>query len=152
MTRIESRFAGVGSYLPENIVTNADLEARVDTNDEWIRSRTGIAQRHIAADNEATSDIAAAAARRALDDAGVSADAIDLIVVATVTPDKTFPSVAAHVQAKIAAGPGMAFDVSAACGGFVYALNLADAMIRTRPIGNWIAHARKRAAANGAAK
>lgn len=129
MARVDCRIVGVGSYLPAMVVTNADLEARVQTNDAWIRSRTGIAQRHIAADDEATSDIAAAAARRALADAGLAADAIDLIIIATVTPDRTFPSVAVHVQAKIGAGPGMAFDVSAACGGFVYALNVASALM-----------------------
>ncbi len=129
MARIESRFAGVGAYLPANAVTNADLALRVDTNDQWIRSRTGIGQRHIAADHEATSDIAAAAAERALAAAGVAASEIEAIIVATVTPDRTFPSTAVHVQAKIGAPPGVAFDVSAACAGFIYALNAADALI-----------------------
>ncbi|MBI1393654.1 MAG: beta-ketoacyl-ACP synthase III [Alphaproteobacteria bacterium] len=131
MARIDCRIAGVGGYLPERVVTNAELEAKVDTNDAWIRSRTGIAQRHIGADDEATSDIAAAAAKRALAAAGLVAEDIDLIVVATVTPDRTFPSVAVHVQRKIGAPPGMAFDVSAACGGFVYALNIVTAMMTT---------------------
>ncbi|MEO1015750.1 MAG: beta-ketoacyl-ACP synthase III [Pseudomonadota bacterium] len=131
MARIESRMVGVGAYLPENIVTNADLAARVDTDDEWIRSRTGICQRHIAADGEATSDIAAASARRALADAGLAASDMDVIIVATVTPDRTFPSTAVHVQAKIGARPCVAFDVSAACAGFIYALNAADALLST---------------------
>ncbi|MEM1396916.1 MAG: beta-ketoacyl-ACP synthase III [Pseudomonadota bacterium] len=129
MARIESRILSVGGHLPPNIVTNSDLAKRVNTDDNWIRTRTGIGERRIAADDVATSDIAAAAARDAMEKAAIDAHTIDLVVVATVTPDRTFPSVAAHVQSKIEAGPGMAFDVSAACGGFVYALSLADAMI-----------------------
>lgn len=119
---------GCGSYLPERIVTNRDLESIVDTDDAWIRARTGIEQRHIAADDETTSMLATEAARRALDHAGLDGAAIDLIVVATATPDHTFPATAAKVQAALGAG-GVAFDVQAVCSGFVYALSVVDAML-----------------------
>jgi 3-oxoacyl-[acyl-carrier-protein] synthase III len=117
---------GCGAYLPEQILTNDDLAKRVDTSDEWIRERTGIRQRHIASEGELTSDLAAKAAEIALRDAGLTAKDIDLIVVATTTPDLTFPSTAAIVQAKLDAGEGAAFDVQAVCTGFIYALSTAE--------------------------
>jgi len=125
-----SQIIGFGSYLPKNIVTNDDLARNIDTSDEWIRKRTGITQRHIAADGELTSDIAEHAARAALDNAGVSSDEIDLIVLATATPDNTFPATAARVQSKLGIRRGAAFDVQAVCAGYVYALATADNMIR----------------------
>ena len=131
MTGIESVISGVGSYLPKRTVTNNDLARSVETSDEWIRSRSGIGQRHIAADDEATSDMAAAAAWNALDQAGLKSRDIGLIIVATVTPDRTFPSTAVYVQDKLGALPGIAFDVSAACAGFLYALNIAHDFIQT---------------------
>ena len=121
----------VGSYLPAQIVTNADLEKRVDTTDEWIVARTGIRQRHIAADGELTSDLATAAAQEALRRAGVSAQEVDAIVLATATPDYTFPATATKVQAKLGMTSGFAFDVQAVCSGFIYALTMADSLIRT---------------------
>ena len=123
--------AGTGSYLPDRILTNADLAARVDTSDAWIVERTGIRQRHIAADGEFTSDLAAAAAVRALAMAGLAADAVDLIIVATATPDQTFPACATVVQHKLGMTRGTAFDVAAVCSGFLYALSVADAMLVT---------------------
>lgn len=129
MTARRSRIIGTGGYLPERIVTNAELAARLDTSDEWIVERTGIRTRHIAADGETTSDLATHAARRALDAAGL--DAVDLIVLATATPDQTFPASATAVQAKLGIAGGTAFDVGAVCSGFVYALAVADALIRT---------------------
>ncbi len=125
-----SQIIGFGSYLPKNIVTNDDLARKIDTSDEWIRKRTGITQRHIAAEGELTSDIAEHAARAALDNAGVSSDEIDLIVLATATPDNTFPATAARVQSKLGIRRGAAFDVQAVCAGYVYALATADNMIR----------------------
>ncbi len=125
-----SQIIGFGSYLPKNIVTNDDLARQIDTSDEWIRKRTGITQRHIAADGELTSDIAELAARAALDNAGVSSDEIDLIILATATPDNTFPATAARVQSKLGIRRGAAFDVQAVCAGYVYALATADNMIR----------------------
>ncbi|MEC7205481.1 MAG: beta-ketoacyl-ACP synthase 3, partial [Pseudomonadota bacterium] len=125
-----SQIIGFGSYLPQNIVTNDDLAEKIDTSDEWIRKRTGIAQRHIAADGELTSDIATDAARAALKNAGLDADAIDLIVLATATPDNTFPATATRVQSNLGIRRGAAFDVQAVCAGFVYALTMADNMIR----------------------
>ena len=130
-TKVESVIAGVGSCLPERVVTNHDLAKRVDTSDEWIRSRSGIGQRHFAADDEASSDLAAKAAWNALDQAGLKPRDIGLIIVATVTPDRTFPSTAVYVQQKLGVPPGIAFDVSAACAGFLYALNVAHDFIRT---------------------
>lgn len=123
--------AGTGSYLPERILTNAELAARVDTSDEWIIERTGIRQRHIAADGELTSDLAVAAATRALAMAGMTPDDIDLIVVATATADQTFPACATVVQHKLGMRHGVAFDVAAVCSGFLYALSVADAMLVT---------------------
>lgn len=126
-----SKIQGTGSYLPERIVTNHDLAERIDTSDEWIVERTGIRQRHLAADNETTSDLAAAAARRAIEAAGIDADAIDLIIVATTTPDLVFPSTACLLQNKLGITNGCAaFDVQAVCSGFVYALSTADNFIR----------------------
>lgn len=117
---------GCGAFLPEQILTNEDLSKRVDTSDEWIRERTGIRERHIASEGELTSDLATKAAQAALDNAGLTPDDIDLIVVATTTPDLTFPSTAAIVQAKLGAGAGAAFDIQAVCTGFVYALSTAE--------------------------
>lgn len=119
----------VGSYLPKRIMTNDELAGFVDTSDEWIRQRTGIAQRHIVAENEMTSDLARTAADRALAQAGIGADEIDLIIVATSTPDDTFPSTATKVQHQLGATRAIAFDVQAVCAGFVYALDVADAML-----------------------
>lgn len=130
-TVIESVISGVGSYLPDNVVTNDDLAKKVDTSDEWIRSRSGIGQRHFASDDQGTSDLAVNAAWKALDQAGLKPRDIDLIIVATVTPDKTFPSTAVYVQQKLGVPPGIAFDVSAACAGFLYAMNIANDFIRT---------------------
>jgi 3-oxoacyl-[acyl-carrier-protein] synthase-3 len=122
----------VGSYVPERILTNAELEKMVDTTDEWITSRTGIKERHLAAENEFTSDMAAAAAQRAMDKAGITADQIDLIIVATITPDMLFPSTAALVQNKLGARKAAAFDIEAACSGFIYALEIGQQFIMTR--------------------
>lgn len=121
---------GSGAYLPERIVTNAELAERVDTTDEWIQARTGIKQRHIAGKDERTSDLAVAAATRALADAGLGAGDIDLIVLATATPDHTFPSTATAVQAAIGMHAGAAFDIQAVCSGFIYALATADNFIK----------------------
>ena len=125
-----SQIIGFGSYLPKDVVTNDDLAKKIDTSDEWIRKRTGIAQRHIAADNELTSDIAEQAARAALNNAGVATDNIDLIVLATATPDNTFPATATRVQSNLGIRRGAAFDVQAVCAGYVYALATADNMLR----------------------
>ena len=129
MTDRLARIAGIGSYLPDRILSNDDLAAMVDTSDSWIRERTGIRQRHIAPDGVTTADLAEQACRRALDDAGLTADDVDLIVVATTTPDFTFPSVGTMLQARLGATKGAAFDVQAVCTGFVYALSVADNMI-----------------------
>jgi 3-oxoacyl-[acyl-carrier-protein] synthase-3 len=117
---------GVGSYLPTHVLTNAELAKRVDTSDEWIRERTGIRQRHIAADGERTSDLAIAASRKALEAAGREAKDVDLIIVATTTPDLTFPATAARVQAALDVHQGAAFDLQAVCSGFIFALATAD--------------------------
>ncbi|MBA3323927.1 MAG: ketoacyl-ACP synthase III [Rhodobacteraceae bacterium] len=122
---------GCGHYLPQRVVENAAFAATLDTSDEWIRSRTGIERRHFAADGEKTSDLAIAAARRALDDARMTGSDIDVIVLATATPDQTFPATATRVQAAIGMEAGFAFDVQAVCAGFIFALAQADAMIRT---------------------
>jgi 3-oxoacyl-[acyl-carrier-protein] synthase-3 len=124
-TLCASSIIGTGSYLPEKILTNDDLSKIVETSDEWITSRTGIKERHIAADDQATSDLASEAARRAMTAAGVTPEEIDLIVVATVTPDMFFPSTACIVQRKIGASNAVCFDISAACSGFLYALQIA---------------------------
>jgi 3-oxoacyl-[acyl-carrier-protein] synthase III len=128
---IRSVIAGCGHYLPSNAVTNDDLVARgVDTSDEWVVQRTGIKQRHIAAADEKTSDLAVKAARAALAQGGVDVSELDLIVVATTTPDNTFPATATKVQAQLGVSKGAAFDVQAVCSGFVYALAMADNMVR----------------------
>ncbi len=122
---------GIGRYLPERIVTNKELEQRMDTSDEWIRTRTGIEERRIASDDMDTSDMGYIAAKRALDDAGISPEQIDLILVATVTPDRAFPSVACMLQEKLGAVRAAALDVSAACAGFMYAMVTAKQFIET---------------------
>lgn len=129
---IYSRISGTGGYLPEKILTNEDLEAMVDTSDDWIRERTGIRKRHIVAKDESTCDIAEKAALHAMEAAGKTAEDIDLIVLATTTPDKTFPSTACLLQQRLGIrGGGAAFDVQAVCTGFVYALGVADKFVRT---------------------
>ncbi|HVB84467.1 MAG TPA: beta-ketoacyl-ACP synthase III, partial [Rhodanobacteraceae bacterium] len=124
-----ARIAGTGSYLPSRVVTNADLERLVETSDEWIYSRTGIRQRHMAAEGETTGDLAFHAATAALQAAGVEASEIDLIVLGTTTPDLIFPSTACLLQHRLGANGCAAFDVNAACSGFVYALGVANAMM-----------------------
>ncbi|MDP1929062.1 MAG: beta-ketoacyl-ACP synthase III [Thiobacillus sp.] len=129
---IYSRILGTGSYLPAHILTNADLEKLVETNDQWIVERTGIRERHIAAEGEFTSDLATQAARAALDAAGLVPDDIDLLLVATTTPDLVFPSTACIVQSKLGMTNGKpAFDLQAVCSGFVYAMSVADQFIKT---------------------
>ncbi len=128
---LTGRITGVGSYLPRKVLTNADLEKLVDTDDDWIVTRTGIWERHIAADDEATSDLAFHAATEALAAADLAAEEIELIIVATTTPDYPFPSTAALLQAKLGAVKAAAFDVQAVCTGFVYALATADQFIRS---------------------
>ncbi len=129
MTR--SRITGTGGYLPAKVLTNKDLESLVETSDDWIVSRTGIRERHIAADNEFTSDLALHASRKALEMAGRSSADVDLIVLATSTPDMVFPSSACLLQAKLGVKKGAAFDVQAVCSGFVYALSTADLYVRS---------------------
>ena len=126
-----ARIIGTGSYLPEKVLTNQDLEKMMDTTDEWIRERTGIKRRHIAAEGEMTSDMAVVAAERALEAAGIEAQDVDLIVVGTTTPDKVFPATAAIVQRKLGITGCGAFDVQAVCSGFVYGLDVANRNIRT---------------------
>jgi 3-oxoacyl-[acyl-carrier-protein] synthase-3 len=126
-----SRLLGTGSALPKQVVTNAQLAERVDTSDQWIIERTGIRQRHVAAEGETTATLAIAAARAALEDAGVEASSIGLIVLATATPDNTFPATATKVQAALGCNGGIAFDVAAVCSGFLYALATADSLLRT---------------------
>lgn len=128
---IYSRIAGTGSYLPKKILTNADLECMVDTTDEWIFTRTGIRERHIVANDEFTSDLALHAARNAIESAGIEANAIDLIIVATTTPDKIFPSTAVILQNKLGIAGCPAFDIQAVCSGFIYALATADNFIKS---------------------
>jgi 3-oxoacyl-[acyl-carrier-protein] synthase-3 len=130
MTGARSRILGCGSYLPERVLSNDELAAQIETSNDWIVTRTGIQRRHIAAEGEFTSDLAAEAARRALAHAGIGAEAVDLIVVATSTPDDTFPATATQVQAKLGLTTGAAFDVQAVCSGFVFALAVADNFIR----------------------
>lgn len=127
---LRSAIAGIGGHLPERIVTNAELKDRLDTSDAWIVERTGIRERRIAAEGETASDLALHAARAALDDAGADRSEVDGIVLATSTPDRTYPSTATYLQAKLGITRGFAFDVAAVCTGFVYALAVADAMIR----------------------
>jgi len=128
---LRSVVLGCGSYLPSRIVTNEELATRVDTTDEWIVQRTGIKQRHVAAEGEFTSDLALAAARNAIAHAGIGVDEIDMVIVATATPDNTFPATATKVQHKLGMTRGFAFDVQAVCSGFVYALSVADNFIKS---------------------
>jgi 3-oxoacyl-[acyl-carrier-protein] synthase III len=130
VTKTRSIIRGVGGYLPERVLTNAELATMVDTSDEWIQQRVGIKERHIAAEGQFTSDLAVEAARRAMAAAGVTPDDIDLIVVATTTPDNTFPAAATLVQMKLGMHHGMAFDIQAVCSGFVYAVATADSYIK----------------------
>ncbi|MFQ5533261.1 MAG: beta-ketoacyl-ACP synthase III [Sphingomonadales bacterium] len=136
MTVTRSVIAGCGSYLPERILTNAELSTMVDTSDEWIVERSGIRQRHIAAEGELTSGLSLHAARAALANAGVAADDIDLIVLATATPDETFPATATRVQATLGMTAGAAFDVQAVCSGFIYAMAIADNFIKAGQAGH----------------
>ena len=126
-----ARIIGTGGYLPKQVITNHDLEQCVDTTAEWILERTGIEQRHIAAPDETAADLAEHAARHALDAAGITGDSLDLIIVATTTPDHIFPSVATQIQDRLGANGCTAFDVQAVCTGFVYALGIADKFVRT---------------------
>ena len=126
-----ARIAGVGSFLPEKVLTNKDLESMMETSDEWIRERTGIKRRHIASEGETTGSMGLEAAKRAMEMAGVTADEIDLIVLGTATPDKVFPSTACIIQRRLGTVGGAAFDVHAACSGFLYGLDLANRYIRT---------------------
>ena len=128
---IRSVFLGCGSALPSRVVTNDDLAAEVETSDEWIVERTGIRQRYIAGDDETTSSLAVGASRKALEAAGIDAASIDLIILATATPDQTFPASATIVQNELGCNGGIAFDVAAVCSGFLYALATADSMLRT---------------------
>ena len=128
---IRARVIGCGSFLPDNIVTNDDLAKKIDTSDEWIRERTGIRQRHIAREGEKTSDLAVGAARAAIADAGIDAGELDMVIVATTTPDESFPSTATIVQARLGMSRGAAFDVQAVCSGFIYGMGVADSLIRT---------------------
>ncbi|MGX1196202.1 beta-ketoacyl-ACP synthase III [Parvibaculum sp. MBR-TMA-1.3b-4.2] len=130
MTSVRSIVTGTGSYLPERIMTNEDLSKVVETTDDWITERTGIRNRHIAAEGELTSDLALHAARAAIADAGIDVQEIDTIIMATTTPDNTFPATATTVQAALGLGHGAAFDIQAVCSGFVYALTIADTFIR----------------------
>ncbi|KRG87974.1 3-oxoacyl-ACP synthase [Stenotrophomonas daejeonensis] len=129
--RIYSRIAGTGSYLPEKVLTNDDLTKIVDTSDEWIQSRTGIRERHIAAEGETTGDLGYNAALRALEAAGIEPSQLDMIIVGTTTPDLIFPSTACLIQARLGAAGAAAFDVNAACSGFLFALSTADKFIRS---------------------
>lgn len=126
-----ARITGTGGYLPEKVLTNADLEKIVETSDQWIRERTGICKRHIAEDNQTTCDLAEIASRRAMDAAGVTSKDIDLIIVATTTPDRVFPSTACLLQQRLDIHGCAAFDVQAVCTGFVYALGIAEKFIKT---------------------
>ena len=127
---VRSQVAGCGAYLPERVVTNHELASRLDTSDEWIRQRTGIGERRVAAPGELTSDLAVRAADRALSSAGMSGSDLDLLVLATATPDHTFPATAAKVQARLGMRRGAAFDVQAVCAGFIFALSVADNAVR----------------------
>lgn len=131
MSDLRAVIAGIGSYLPERIMLNAEMATIVDTSDEWIVERSGIRQRHIAAEGEYTSDLAIHASQNALDHAGMSIDEIDMIIVATTTPDETLPSTAVKVQAALGMVRGAAFDIQAACSGFVYGLSICDSFIKS---------------------
>ena len=128
--RVYSRIAGTGSYLPEKVLTNADLEQFVETTDEWIQARTGIRERRVAAEGQTTSDLAFEAGQRAMEAAGITGADVELLIVGTTTPDLIFPSTACLVQTRLGANGCMAFDVNAACSGFMYALSIADQFIR----------------------
>jgi len=127
---IRSKIVGHGAYLPQTVLSNAELATRIDTSDEWIRERTGIRQRHVVRDGEKTSDLALQAARQALASAGMDAGEIDLVVCATTTPDETFPATATMLQARLGMSRGAAFDVQAVCSGFIYGLAVADNFIK----------------------
>lgn len=133
---MQSRIIATGSYLPQKIVTNSDLVKTVETSNEWIIERTGIEQRHIAAEGELTSDLAAAAAKKAIANSGLKAEEIEMIIVATTTPDLTFPATATTVQAKIGAKAAFAFDIQAVCSGFVFAIATADNFIKSGQVKN----------------
>jgi len=133
---IYSKIKGCGSYLPKKVLTNADLESTLDTTDEWITTRTGIKKRHIVAEDEFTSDLAYEAAKIAISDANIQSSEIDLIVVATTTPDKVFPSTACILQKKLGIDECAAFDIQAVCSGFIYALSVADKFIKTESAKN----------------
>lgn len=133
---IASKIAGTGSFLPERVLTNHDLEKMVETSDAWIRERTGIIRRHVASANEKTSDLALRASEQALAVAGLKASDIDAIIFATVTPDQIMPSAACTLQSKLGCGPIYSFDLSAACSGFLYSLNLADTLVRSGQVRN----------------
>ncbi|WP_425362199.1 beta-ketoacyl-ACP synthase III [Candidatus Tisiphia endosymbiont of Mystacides longicornis] len=126
------KILGCGAYLPERIITNAELSLSVDTNDEWIRSRTGILQRHIAADDEYTSHLAIKASQNAIDDAGLNPASIDLIITCTTTPDNSFPSIASKLQGYLGLSNVPSFDLQAVCSGFIYGLHVADSLIKSR--------------------
>ena len=128
---IRSVIKGIGSYLPQRVLSNAELSETVETSDQWIRERTGIGQRHIVADGQCTSDLGLAAAKAALDDAGMTAADIDLIVVSTTTPDYTFPATATIIQHELGIKHGAAFDLQAVCSGFIYGVNVVDSLLRT---------------------
>ena len=130
MTRIRSIFRGVGGYLPRRLMTNAEISTLVDTSDEWIVQRTGIRQRYLAAEGEVTSDLAVEAAKRALASAGMTIGDIDLVIVATTTPDMTYPATAAIVQQKLGMHHGIAFDIQAVCSGFVFGVGTADSFLK----------------------
>ncbi|MDA9210937.1 ketoacyl-ACP synthase III [Methylophilaceae bacterium] len=131
-----SKIKGVGSYLPKKVLTNKDLEKTLDTTDEWITSRTGIKERHIVGSDEQTSDLAFEAAKKAISNADISTEEIDLIIVATTTPDKIFPSIACNVQTKLGIKNCPAFDIQAVCSGFIYGLSIADKFIKTQSAKN----------------
>ncbi|MBM3580168.1 MAG: ketoacyl-ACP synthase III [Alphaproteobacteria bacterium] len=133
---MQSRIIATGSYLPQRIVTNTDLEKTVETSNEWIVERTGINRRHVAAENELTSDLATTAAKKALEKSGLKAEEIEMIIVATTTPDLTFPATATTVQAKLGAKSAFAFDIQAVCSGFVYAVVTADNFIKSGQVKN----------------
>ena len=130
------KISGTGSYLPDKILTNEDLEKFVDTSDEWITTRTGIKERRIASDTQSTSDLASAAAIDAMADAGIRSEDVDLIIVATISPDAFFPSTACYVQKNIGAVNALCFDVSAACSGFLYAMQIAEKTSRRMSLGS----------------
>src|SRR5690348_9916779 len=127
---LRSQITGCGAYLPERIITNHELADRLETSDEWIRQRTGIGERRIAAPGELTSDLAVCAAQQALAHAGMRGSDLDLLVLATATPDNTFPATATKVQARLGMTRGAAFDVQSVCAGFIFALSMADNMLR----------------------